>query len=1631
MIRILNTYIVLSLCLLTAIQSFGQCNLRETITICDITTIDFDTDGNPDGIINLYDAYFNLTGEQLERGVWNTRSELMFTLEADSGNVFVWDLKESTTDDNLNIYEYELFNPNCGDTPALTLNLIIGAFEGVALPPFGINDVNLEVCDFESIDLFSALVSDATTPPPHLNGVWTYEGGDLETVDIIDGSFPEIEIPYQAGPPIVDEGIFNFKYTVPNTSNCGPSKEIDIKISVVRQVNAGLLHQEGFTVFHICEDELIRGDFDDDINLRDNQYLAGEDIEGFWIQNPSTGGEITDRDDSIVNLKRLYETVISNNRRFFQSSFTFTYRVEKRSGVCSDNDASLIFVFHEALRPFRQNTNDSFVCTNFNSPETVDLFSLIEFTTENDFTYTYPDGTWSFISGAEPIDIDLVEQLNNNNGVLNLITGTGSNARFLTPGVYNFNYQVTNTSEENPCPSQSTTIAIEILAPQYAGEDLTRLEFCETDEEVDLNTLLNVDPEKGQLTTNGTWTDGEGNTINNIFTFPELSSDQQFDFTYTVSLNNNRCEDIANLSFTVINTNEIPVTEHPLRICSDNLNITLFDQLEGNPETTGTWSGPEDYQSVDHLGEFIFNDLTLPRLVEGTYTYIEPGINACNPASITNINIEFVDPVTDLGEPIMQTYCKVETSSVDLLTLLDEGITSSGVFTELDTSGVLSNSTVDFTTLTSGSYNFEYSLPDIAPCAIPILNIEITIIDADLTDPAGENSTARVCTDDLNIILFDALGGSPTTNGTWTGPRGYASSDHLGEFIFNDLTLPRLEAGVYTYTTGDIGPCGSQDSASVTIELIEPLDGQDNDVMATFCKSDNNANLELLLPDTIPTTGIFTEIDSDNALTGNIFNFSDLPVGNYNFEYALPELAPCATSVLTMQIRLQDEITPGNAGTDNEITICSDNLNLTLFNQLQGTPDTTGIWTGPNNYTSANHLGEFIFNDQNLPRLVEGVYTYTIEMPNACSNESQATVTITFETALPDFSSAIEENFCKSEGDINLFELLDQNIPTNGQFTNLDDNTTIANGIILVADIDAGVYNIRYEIEGISVCQSPSLAIELTILDEPVAGSAGENNTIVVCAEEYNLNLFEALEGTPVNTGTWSGPLGFSSDTANALFNVNDNALIPLSDSGTYTYTVGGGSCSTSTDSATVTVQFVNASAIEDDIEQIFCLAENNIDLLDLLNPNTPSNGTFTEIETTGALSGSTVSFASLNPGEYNFAYTLSNDGPCSASMLNIKITLIDENLERFSGEDADVDVCTNNLSLNLFDLLGGNPQPIGVWTGPFGYESNDHLGTFDSTNPNLPRLVEGEYTYTVEGGACSATSDRATITIQFVTPIEVQEDLSITRCKSDISINLFSLLNDATTREGVFSELENNNALDENGRVDFSILQDGVYNFQYTVANEAPCEDAIFNIELRLIELPTPEIPQATFCILDAKRLNDIEVNVLNFNWFSSLTAENPIINNPILVDRENLYLANIDAENCESARIEVPIRILNVGERTEITTADGNTVRLDCPLDFQDGVTPNNDTQNDRFELIKEGFFNIPEAFPDFTLEIYNRFGTMVFKGTRNTEEFKGTNNVNLSLGEELPSGVYFYLFKPNFKNNAPIQGSFYLSK
>ena len=82
---------------------------------------------------------------------------------------------------------------------------------------------------------------------------------------------------------------------------------------------------------------------------------------------------------------------------------------------------------------------------------------------------------------------------------------------------------------------------------------------------------------------------------------------------------------------------------------------------------------------------------------------------------------------------------------------------------------------------------------------------------------------------------------------------------------------------------------------------------------------------------------------------------------------------------------------------------------------------------------------------------------------------------------------------------------------------------------------------------------------------------------------------------------------------------------------------------------------------------------------------------------------------------------------------------------------------------------------------------------------------------------------------------------------------------------------------------------------------------------------------------------------------------------------------------------------------------------------------VTPNNDQKNDYF--IITGI----EDYPDNILQIYNRWGVLVFEvegypGGGNSEAFRGFSNgrVTISKDEKLPSGTYYYVLSFPGANN-----------
>ena len=106
---------------------------------------------------------------------------------------------------------------------------------------------------------------------------------------------------------------------------------------------------------------------------------------------------------------------------------------------------------------------------------------------------------------------------------------------------------------------------------------------------------------------------------------------------------------------------------------------------------------------------------------------------------------------------------------------------------------------------------------------------------------------------------------------------------------------------------------------------------------------------------------------------------------------------------------------------------------------------------------------------------------------------------------------------------------------------------------------------------------------------------------------------------------------------------------------------------------------------------------------------------------------------------------------------------------------------------------------------------------------------------------------------------------------------------------------------------------------------------------------------------------------------------------------------------------------------------TAEVDLLLKNCPPRVYNYVSANNDSYNDGFEI--DYLRNI---FLNYTIEIYNRWGTKVWTGSANTADWDGTSNTNLVMGStNLPDGTYFYVIDLHDADNpTPLTGFVYLT-
>ena len=168
---------------------------------------------------------------------------------------------------------------------------------------------------------------------------------------------------------------------------------------------------------------------------------------------------------------------------------------------------------------------------------------------------------------------------------------------------------------------------------------------------------------------------------------------------------------------------------------------------------------------------------------------------------------------------------------------------------------------------------------------------------------------------------------------------------------------------------------------------------------------------------------------------------------------------------------------------------------------------------------------------------------------------------------------------------------------------------------------------------------------------------------------------------------------------------------------------------------------------------------------------------------------------------------------------------------------------------------------------------------------------------------------------------------------------------------------------------------------------------DSIINLNLLVNPLPsTPVISNSgpVECPGDIVTLNASSSANAQFVWSGpqNFNSTNESVTFAVPIQSAGIYSVYAELNGCLSLPTNTDVSIINIYGFDD--------------YDFPNVITPNNDGINDSLDIA-----SYYKTCQDFTLQIFNRWGNLVFEQTLNSVKFSGKSNGS----SELPDGVYFY--------------------
>ncbi|MBP8157037.1 MAG: gliding motility-associated C-terminal domain-containing protein, partial [Flavobacterium sp.] len=1144
----------------------------------------------------------------------------------------------------------------------------------------------------------------------------------------------------------------------------------------------------------------------------------------------------------------------------------------------------------------------------------------------------------------------------------------------------------------NPQPSSASIVVVQ---PPVVGTNAS-ITVCVLSPPLDLFTLLGSTAQAG-----GTWSPvlSSGTGVFN----PAI--DLAGTYTYTITGSVPCPPSSASVQVTV---NAVPDAGNDanLAICSNQNAVDLFNSLIGTPQVGGIWT------PTLASGSGIFNPAVD---VSGVYTYTVTGIAPCTDDTATVTVV--VTPGPEAGTNNSITVC-VNSPTQDLALLLGSNSQTGGTWSPALASGTgVFNPSVD----PSGDYT--YMLSGTQPCDND--SAVITVI-VNQVPSAGDDSSISLCSNDTPQDLFLLLGSSAQVGGIWS------PTLTSGSGIFN----PAIDsAATYTYSVGG-GLCAT-DTADIIVSIVQaPNSGGAGQTLNT-CVSSTSVDLFTGL-DGMQDSGTWNDDNATGALVGNIFNPSIIGVGTYQFTYTVVGISPCANASSTVTVIVNPLPIAGN---NNALTLCSTDAAQDLFGLLGSAAETGGVWSP----TLASGTG--VFNPA-----IDTTNTYTYTVTSTFCSSASASVNVTVIPAANSGGIGQTQNTCINVISLDLFTGLDGTQNTGGTWNDDDASGALTGNIFNPSGVAVGTYHFTYTVLGTTPC--PNSTSTVTVIVDPLP-NAGNDNILTICSTGAGQDLFLLLGPNAQLGGTWSPALASGTGVFNPTIDL----------AGTYTYSVGGSPCPTDTANVVITIiQSPVISTINITISPA-CLGSNVVVSLngmvdgtysltyDLTGANTLSGqtATVTIVAGIGNFSIPAASVPNVGTTVITFNTILNTITNCSNTLIGVAMQIIVRPLAEIDSTNLSTTaVCLgNNITINIANAIN---LPDGV------YQFNYSIPGADPTNNNSGNVTisggigqftvpaslfttAGNYTLTIFGiiaqTGCTNANENATInftinpipdlstatlTVQdtcanYATQVTITDTVNM----PDGDYTIMYLLSGANSASNTVTVTFSGGAgaftvpasdLVNNGTTALTISQlNSVLTSCGVVGN------VVMTTNFDVTQLGTPQIIQDgnLFCEDDNPTIESLTANLVGFPtviWYNAPTGGTAYATTDLLVQGTTYYAALTAASGCEgSVRLEVIV---------DLTVCDDILI--------PDGYSPNNDGINDTFEIE-----NLATLYPNFKLEIYNRYGNLIYTGNRNIPNWDGTTSVGgLNLGNNLlPTGVYFYILNFNDGARKAVQGRVYLNR